>query len=514
MSINHSNNRRIAKNTVFLYIRMLLTILISLYTVRVVLEQLGKNDLGIYNVVGGIVTMFSILSSSLSSAISRFLSFELGRENKERLRKIFSTSVIIQLGLGIAVAILTESGGVWFLNHRMNIAPERMFAANCVLQCSVVTFIINMLSIPYNAAIISHEKMTAFAYIGMLEVLLKLAVALMLFIPIFDSLITYAVLLVVAAAIVRLTYGIYCKRHFEECRFEFGFDRAVFKEMIGFSSWNFIGSSSAILKDQGVNIVMNVFCGTAVNASRALAMNVNSAIHGFAQNFMLAVNPQIIKSYASGNTEYMFELGFRSARLAFYMLLCLSLPLIVEMPFVLNLWLTQIPEYTISFSRLVLILGMAEILSVPLQFMNQASGRLKVYQLTVGGIQMLNFPIASLLLYLRLSPDSVFVLSIVLSQICLLARLIILHHNIELSIRRFFFEVYLRVLAVGAACAVGSWLLYTALADLGLHAILTGGIVFLFTACVCFRIGCRKDERQFLLGKLQAILKRKRSGYA
>lgn len=514
MNTAHSNNRRIAKNTVFLYIRMLLTILISLYTVRVVLEQLGKNDLGIYNVVGGIVTMFSILSSSLSSAISRFLSFELGRENLGRLRKIFSTSVLIQLGLGIAVALLTETGGVWFLNHWMNIVPERMVAANWVLQCSIITFIINMMSIPYNAAIIAHEKMKAFAYIGLLEVVLKLAVALLLFLPFFDSLVTYAVLLVIAAGIVRLTYGLYCRRHFEECRFEFSLDRGIFKEMIGFSSWNFIGSASAILKDQGVNIVMNVFCGTAINASRALAMQVNSAIHGFAQNFMLAVNPQIIKSYAAGNTGYMFELAFRSARLSLYMLLCLSLPLIVEMPFVLHLWLTEIPEYTVSFSRLVLIIGMAEIISVPLQFMNQASGKIKVYQLTVGGLQMLNFPLAFLLLYLKLSPNSVFVLSIVLSQVCLIARLLILQRTIHFPVRQFIHEVYLKILIVGATCAVGAWIIHITSVNLQLHAILIFGIVLALTAFLCYRIGCSKGERSFIISKLKGILSRKRSGYA
>lgn len=512
--MNNQGSKRIAINTMMLYIRMLLIMLIGLYTSRVVLEQLGENDLGIYNVVGGIVTMFSILSSSLSSAISRFLSFELGRENKERLRKIFSTSVIIQLGLGFAVAILTESGGVWFLNHRMNIAPERMFAANCVLQCSVVTFIINMLSIPYNAAIISHEKMAAFAYIGMIEVALKLAVALMLFIPIFDSLITYAVLLVVAAAIVRLTYGIYCKRHFEECRFEFGFDRAVFKEMIGFSSWNFIGSTAAILKDQGVNIVMNIFCGTTVNAARALALQVNNSVHGFANNFMLAVNPRIIKSYASGDTSYMFELGFRSARLAFYLLLCISLPLITVMPFVLDLWLTQVPVYTVSFTRLVLVLGMAEIISIPLQFMNFASGKLKTYQLTVGGIQMLNFPIAYLLLSCGMSPNSVFVLSIVLSQLCLAARLWILHNNIGLSIKKYFIDVYLRIAVVATVSGILAYIVYQMSRAYGINSILECAAVLIITVFISFCIGCRKDERQFLLGKLQAILKRKRSGYA
>lgn len=514
MTTQHSNNKRIAKNTAMLYIRMLLTMVIGLYTSRVVLEQLGENDLGIYNVVGGIVTMFSILSSSLSSSISRFLTYELGRENHERLKKIFSTSVFIQLGLGILIAILVETGGVWFLNHKMNIAEERLFAANCVLQCSIVTFIINMMSVPYNAVIIAHEKMRAFAYIGVLEVVLKLAVALMLFITIFDSLITYSALLVLASGIVRITYSIYCKRHFEECHIELKFDKGIFKEMIGYSSWSFIGSSAAVLKDQGVNIIMNIFCGTAVNAARALALQVNNAVHSFAQNFMLAVNPQIIKSYASGNISYMFDLGFRSARLSFYMLLCLSLPMIVGMPFILNLWLTQVPEYTISFTRLVLILGMAEIISVPLQFMNFASGKLKVYQLTVGGIQMMNFPIAYLLLNFHFSPNSVFILSIVLSQVCLAARLQILHHTINLSIKRFLMEVYLRIVAVGGCCGIGAYLIHNLSREIGLQVILECILVFILAISISYSIGCRKEERQFLIDKIIDIINRRRSNYA
>ncbi len=514
MTDNNSNNKRIAKNTVMLYIRMLLVIVIGLYTSRVVLEQLGKNDFGIYSVVGGVVTMFSILSSSLSSAISRFLTYEIGKDNSDRLRRIFSTSVLIQLGLGVIIAILVETGGVWFLNHKMNIAPERLNAANWVLQCSVVTFIINMLSIPYNAAIIAHENMKAFAYISVLEVVLKLVVALMLFLPLFDSLIMYSVMLVITSAIVRFTYSVYCKRHFEECRLELKFDKDIFRELAGYSSWNFIGSSSAILKDQGVNIAMNIFCGTAVNAARGLTVHINTVVNGFAQNFMLAVNPQIIKSYATGNLSYMFDLGFRSARLSFYLLLCLSLPLIVEMPYVLNLWLTEVPEYTVSFSRLVLIAGMAEVISVSLQYMNQATGKIKVYQITVGGIQMLNFPIAFLLLWLGLSPNSVYVLTIILSQVCLAARLIILHRSINLSVRGFMREVYMKVALVSVVGGGGSFILYEGLSRIGMHPILIIGIVLLLAVGVCYRLGCNIEERRFVISKLMEVLKRKKSNYA
>ncbi len=481
---------------------MILVMLISLYTSRVVLEQLGENDYGIYGVVGGVVTMFSILSASLASSIGRFITYELGKENPERLRMIFSTSMWILLGLGGIIVLLLETGGVWFVNHKMNIDPTRLGAANWVLQCSTVTFLVNMLSVPYNAAIIAHEKMNAFAYIGLLEAFLKLGIALLLFIHLFDSLIVYAILLAISSIIIRVIYSIYCKRHFEECQMELRFDKKIFKEMLGFSSWTFIGSSSAILKDQGVNIIINIFFNTALNAARALSTQVNTAVYGFAQNFMLAVNPQIIKSYATGHVGEMFDLAFKSSRFAYYLLLCLSTPIFVAMPFVLVLWLTIIPPYTISFTRLTLILGMFEVISVPVQYMNQASGKIKVYQLTVGGIQMLNFPLAYILLRNHFSPDSVYVLAIVLSQVCLGARLFILRRSIDLPVKRFLFEVYGKIMVVTIICGILVSLLFYFEEYRGWNPILVFSLSLLFTLSICYCIGLNSGERQWLSTKL------------
>ncbi len=476
--------------------------LISLYTSRVVLEQLGENDYGIYGVVGGVVTMFSILSASLASAIGRFITFELGNENPQRLKLIFSTSIWILIGLGGIIVLLLETGGVWFVNCKMNINPARLTAANWVLQCSTITFLVNMLSVPYNATIIAHERMNAFAYIGLLEALLKLGVALILFIPSFDSLIVYSILLAVSSVIIRLIYGVYCKRHFEECSFEFSFNTSIFKEMLGYSSWSFIGSSSAILKDQGVNIIINLFCNTAVNAARALSTQVNAAIYGFAQNFMLAVNPQIIKSYASGQIENMLDLAFKSSRLSYYLLLCLSTPIIVTMPYVLGIWLTVIPPYTISFTRLTLILGMLEVISMPLQYMNQASGRIKIYQLTVGGIQMLNFPLAYILMRNSFSPNSVYILAIILSQVCLAARLIILQHTIALPVKRFLSDVYARILSVTLICVVAVALILFIVKIFGNFPILNFALSFAITLAICYFIGLYAAERRLLSSKL------------
>lgn len=501
------DNKRIAKNTLFLYLRMILVMLISLYTSRVVLSRLGVNDYGIYNVVGGIVSMFSIISVSLSSAISRFLTFELGRKNDKKLRTIFSTSIIIQGLLGILIVLLVESVGVWFLNHKMNISPHRMVAANWVLQCSVVTFVINMLSVPYNAAIIAHEKMQAFAYVSLLEVVLKLGIALLLFIAWFDSLIVYAILITLAALIVRFAYASYCKRKFKECNFEIVFDIGLLKDMLSFSGWNFIGSSAAILRDQGVNIIINLFCGTAVNAARGIAMQVYSAVHGFSQNFILAVNPQIIKSFASGKIEYMFHLAFRSSRFSYYLLFCISLPLILQINWLLSLWLTVVPRFTASFSVLVLIFGMTEAISIPLQYINQATGKIKIYQLVVGGMQMLNFPIAYLLLCIKISPVSVFVLSIIISIGCLIARLLILHHSVGLPVLVFFKDVLRRIFLVtlsGSLIPIGLMFVWN-------PVLLSGRIIHLFIGFIMaglasLYIGCDKVERDFITEKIIGLI--------
>lgn len=315
MTDTSANNKRIAKNTLLLYFRMLFMMAVSLYTSRVVLNALGVEDFGIYNVVGGVVAMFSMLSGSLSAAITRFITYELGKGNQENLKKIFSSSVTIQIGLAILIIVVAEAIGVWFLNMKMNIPDVRITAANWVFQFSILTFAVNLISVPYNASIIAHERMSAFAYISILEAIGKLAIVFLIVISPMDKLIFYAILMCAVALIVRLAYGVYCKRHFEECTYHFIFDRDLLKHMFGFAGWNFIGATSAVLRDQGGNVVINLFCGPAANAARGIAFQVNNAISGFVTNFMTALNPQITKSYAAGDRKYMMTLIFQGARL-------------------------------------------------------------------------------------------------------------------------------------------------------------------------------------------------------
>lgn len=486
---------------------MLLTMAVGLFTSRVVLQQLGVNDYGIYNVVGGIVTMFTMVSGAMTTAISRFLNFELGKGNTEKLRSVFSTSIFIQAGLAIVVLVLIETVGVWFLNEKLRIAPQRLWAANWVLQCSALTFVVNMLSVPYTAAIIAHERMRAFAYISIVEALLKLAVAFMLFQALFDSLVAYAVLTAAAALVVRWIYSFYCKRNFQESRLEWKFNRGLVKEMTTFSGWNFIGSSSAILRDQGVNVLLNLFFGTAVNAAQGVAVQVNSLITRFTSNFMIAVNPQIVKLYANDQKEEMLNLVRESSRFSFYLLLFLSLPVIFETQIILDLWLGKnVPTYAVSFIRLVLLVSMSESLSMPLQFANHATGNIKTYQLIVGGLQLLNFPIAWIGLRLGFSPNSVYVIALIISQFAFFARLVILRKKLGLRVRTFITKVYMNVLAVGF-CAAIIPIVYAIWATRG-NEQTWSQVVFTIILCLACSaastmfIGLNANERRTLLTKL------------
>lgn len=503
------NNRKIAKNTLLLYFRMLLTMAVSLYTSRIILNTLGVEDFGIYNVVGGVVAMFSIISGSLSAAISRFITYELGREGYDRLKVIFSSAVTIQVILAFLICILAEVGGVWFLNTQMNIPVERVVAANWVLQCSIFTFMINLISIPYNAAIIAHERMKAFAYVSILEVVLKLLVAFALYIVIFDKLKVYAVLLLIVALIIRFVYAYYCKRHFKECTYRFIYDKEVLREMAGFAGWNLIGSSAGVLKDQGVNIVINLFCGTTVNAARGIAVQVNNATQSFVRNFMTALNPQITKSYASSDSEYLMKLLYKGSRLSFYMLLLLSLPIIIETDCILSVWLKVVPEHTVNFVRLILVLAMCESISLPLITVMLATGKIRNYSIIVGGLNMMNFPFSYLLLYWGFEPESTILLAIVISQGCFIIRIVMLRKKTGLSVRNFIREVYMNIIIVSVLSCIFPMLIYNVVGDRVLRIVLVVVGSFISTSTVIYYVGCTSNERAFVKSKIRKLFKKK-----
>ncbi|WP_244437321.1 oligosaccharide flippase family protein [Bacteroides reticulotermitis] len=366
---------------------------VSVFTSRVILDVLGVEDFGIYNIVGGFVAMFSLLSGTLTAASQRFMSYELGRA-KSDISKVFSTSLSIHLMLAALIFILLESAGVWFLNYKMNIAPDRLVAANWVFQCSILTFCVNLISIPYNASIIAYEKMTIFAYISVFEAVAKLGIVYLLLLFNFDKLILYAFLTLLVAIVLRCVYGFYCKYKFRECRFYFIKDKELYREMLGFSGWNFIGSSANVLNSHGINILINIFFGVALNAARGIAEQINTTLNSFVLNFMMALNPQITKNFASGDYDNMNVLIIKGAKYSFFLFWLLSLPILLETDIVLKIWLVQVPEYTSILVRYALIYTMCQILSQTLYAAMLATGKIKEYQIIVGTLSLMAFPTA------------------------------------------------------------------------------------------------------------------------
>ena len=450
--------------------------------------------------------MFTVLSGSLSAAISRFITYELGKENQENLNKIFSSAVTIQLGLAGIILLLAESIGLWFLNFKMNIPISRMELLIGYFSFQFSLFAINLISVPYNASIIAHERMSAFAYISILEAIGKLTIAFLIAISPMDKLTFYAILMCVVAFIVRLTYGNYCKRHFSECTYHFSWDKQLLKQMFGFAGWNFIGASSAILRDQGGNIVINLFCGPTVNAARGIAFQVNNAVNQFVTNFMTALNPQITKSYASGDKEYMMTLIFQGARLSFYMLFLLSLPILINTHYILTLWLKMVPEHAIAFVQLTLIFALSESISQPLITAMLATGKIRNYQIIVGGLQMMNLPISYIFLRIGFFPEIVIIIAIIISQSCLIARLLMLRKMINISLKKYMKKVYCNIITVMIISSIIPFMLTINNDETFLTFILQSFITIACTIITIYYIGCSKSEKLFIKNKLQKIV--------
>ena len=498
------NNKRIAKNTFFLYIRTFVILLISLYTSRMVLKSLGVEDYGTYNVVGGFVAMFSLLSGALSNAISRYITFELGRDDKERLKVVFSTSVTVQIILALIVIVAAELFGIWFLNVKMSIPEGRMVAANWVFQCSLLTFAINLISIPYNAAIIAHERMNAFAYISILEAVLKFGVVLLLFVIGFDRLIVYAVLLTLVAVLIRLIYGIYCKHHFEECSYHFTFDKGLIREMTSLAGWNMLGSSGSILNSHGVNLLMNMFFGVTVNAARGLAVQVNGAVTQFVNSFTTAVNPQITKSYAKGEKDYLFKLVMMSSKYSFFLTLLLAAPIIAETPFILKIWLKDVPDYTVLFVRLTLVISLIASLSSSLYTLALSTGNIKKYQIVVGSLSLSCFFITYVFYKLHFPVEAAYYVNIGVQLVILFARLLILSKQTGISKREYLISVLVPSLLVTIVLTAFLVMILKCVPDNSFMNILLVLLLCEIIAVVLIvTVGLNKHEREYFLSLIK-----------
>lgn len=506
MTNTTETNKRIAKNTLLLYFRMLFMMAVSLYTSRVVLNALGVEDFGIYNVVGGVVAMFGFLNSAMSTSTQRYITFELGRNDFKQLNKVFNISISIHAFISIAILILAETVGLWFLYHKMTIPIERMDAALWAYQGAIASTIVLIMSVPYNATIIAHEKMSAFAYISVLEVVLKLIIVYLLLIGDFDKLKLYAVLMFTVQLIIRFIYGNYCKRHFPETKILFCKDWTLFKNMLAFAGWNLWGNCAYIAFTQGVNILLNMFFGPAVNAARGIAVQVQSAVNQFSSNFQTALNPQITKSYATGDYAYMHKLIFRSSKFTFFLLLFLSLPIQLETETILNIWLKNVPEHTVNFLRLILCTTIIDATANPLMISAAATGKVKRYQSIVGGILLAILPISYATLKLGGNPESVFIVHLSVCAIAFITRLFIIRPMIQLNLKHYFKEVILRCFAVTfVALALPIVIKYLT------NDSLTGFFVVCL-ACVCsvpvtsYFLGFDQNEKQFINQKILSVI--------
>lgn len=506
MSSNVEKNRRIAKNTIFLYLRSIVVLLISLYTSRVVLETLGVDDYGIYNVVGGVVTMFSCISGALSGAISRFITFELGRGDKHRLNTVFSTSVLIQIILaGILVSIVLTGGG-WFLNAKMNIPVERMDAANWVLTCSALTFGAKLITVAYNAMIIAHERMKAFAYLSMLEVLLKLVVVFLLMGSSFDKLKIYAVFLLGVSIVIQLCYFMYCRIYFSESRFHLVWDKYLLKEMFSFAGLAFFSHSVWMLNTQGVNILTNMFFGVALNAARGIATQVQGALSQLIGNLTTSINPQITKSYAAGDKEYMFQLICRGSKFAYFLALLFVVPLFIEAEVVLQVWLGEVPAYAPLFLRLTLLAMLPQVLSGVLVTAAMATGNIRNYAIAVNGVSVFAFIFSWSFFCLGFPPESAYCVYFFIRSLLVLVRLLLLKGMIAFNPMIYLKSVLLKIVPVSIlAFAFPLLLLLVPIPQSFWRVVLVTSISVPVTVCIVSVLGVTKEERGFVVGKLKQL---------
>ena len=500
------NNKRIAKNTLLLYIRMFFMMGISLYTSRVVLNTLGVEDYGIYNVVGGLVSMFGLLNGSMSSATQRYITFELGKGDSKSLNKIFSLSIQIHALIAIITVLLIESVGLWFLYYKMTIPPERMTAAFWVLQASALTFIFSIMSVPYNADIIAHERMSAFAYISIVEAVLKLVIVFMLLAVPFDKLIVYAVLLAVVQLSIQACYMVYCHRHFAESKYRYVKDGRLFKEMTSFAGWNLFGGLSSISFNQGLSMLLNVFFGPVVNAARAVASQVQGAIQMFITNFQMALNPQIVKTYAQGDFEAMHMLMFRSSRFSYFLMYLLSLPVLFEAPLILQIWLKTVPDNTIIFLRIIICITLIYTIINPILVANNATGKVRTYYIVCGSMMISILPISYVVLRLGCPAYSVFIVHFCVEMLTQLARLIMVRGRLKLSIRMYLKNVYWPIMMVTTLAAILPLVTYNLMADGYLKFFIVSIVSVISVAFVSFTVGLTQSERAFFISKFKMAL--------
>ena len=500
-----ANNKRIAKNTLLLYVRMLFSMLVSLFTSRVVLQTLGVEDYGIYNVVGGFVSMLIFINSSMATSTQRFLNYEMGKGDFASLRSVFSNAVNAHYLIGIFTVLVLESAGLWFLYNELNIPAEKFDAAVWVFHFSVLSMFVSIISTPYNAAIIANEKMGIYAYFSIIEVVLKLLIVYLLLVIPYNKLMMYGLMQLLVGVLMRVLYGRYCIKKFKECKYQFVWQKGLMYKMFTFSGWMLFGCVTDMLSKQGVNILINIFFGPVYNASRGVAIQVHHSINHFVANFMTAVRPQIVKSYSAGNLKEMYKLVFAASRISYYLLFLLTFPVILYADFILDLWLDVVPEYCTIFTRLVLLELLVTSAYSPIAQINQASGRVRNYQMAVSVLFLLSFLLTYSLFKLGYPVYWAFIVSVLLAFVGLLVRVYILRKENNFPAQQYLLKVMLPLLPVSMISMCIPVAMKLCLPVSAVNILFTIIISLFSSVFFIWFWGLRSNERRFILDKVKSV---------
>lgn len=508
MTGHSENTKRLARNTIYLYLRSFFALVISLYTSRLVLQALGVDDYGIYNAVGGFALMFWLVTGSLTSAVNRFLAYELGEGNQERMKMIFSMSLNIMIGFSLIVLLLAETAGVWYVSSRMTIPEGREAAALYAFQFAAVTVMSGIVVSPFNSSIIAHEKMGVFAAISVAETIIKFIIALFLvYGPVtMDRLILYSGLWMGATLLLQCFTIIYARVSFSECRFRRIFDKELFKELFSYAGWNFMGSFAGTMSEQGITLAMNVVFGPVANAARGVTNTVRNAVSMFVSNFTMALTPQITKAYASSDMEYTKSLAFRGSKFSFYIMFLISLPLILEAEFVLGVWLTEVPEHTVAFIRLAQIISLADLLYLVLTYVQNASGKVRGLQIMLSSITMLNFIVAYAAMKIFKKPELAYVVAILASLLKTVFFIGILKKTIRLTVKELMTGIYFPELAVVLSSSFIPAAICFLMPDGWVRFLVVGSACVICVGLSSLYIGCTRSERAYLFSLVKSSI--------
>lgn len=489
------SNKRIAKNTLFLYMRMFVMMLTALFTSRIVLDVLGAADYGLNNVIGGVVVLFSFLNSAQLSATQRFLNFHLGRKDYKQTNVVFCMSLNTYMLLSVLVVILGETVGLWFVNTQLNIPPERMYAAQWVYQFTLVQFVINLLRISYNASIIAYERMNFFAYVSLVEVISKLLVVYLLYITTFDKLIFYSFLYTVVPLVITIVYKLYCNRNFDTTKYKAIWDKKTFKKMFSFSGWSLFGSLANLAAQQGLNILINIFYGVTVNAAAGIANQVSNNVYGFISNFQTAFQPQIVKTYAAKEVERFHKLIFQTSKFSYFMVIVLVLPILFTIDGILEIWLTEVPEFTAIFCRLILIFFSIEAITAPLWMSIQATGKIRNYQILMASLVFLNFPIAYIVLKVGLPVYTVWIVRIIVNLVMMAARCIYMKKKLEFPLLPYLRNVMLPIVTVTIVALPIPIILHYMVSGFWANLLIVGFVTLIVTMIDVYFVGMNAHEK-------------------